>query len=58
MTLSRSGVADYSELQHLRSGTLAAYSTDDLEARSPDEISLLKGDRMELIERVNDFRDG
>ena len=32
--------------------------TDDFEARSPDELSLLKGDRIELIERDDDFGDG
>jgi hypothetical protein len=46
------------ELQRLRYGTLTAYSTDDFEARSPDELSLLKGDRIELIERDDDFGDG
>ena len=33
-------------------------STDDFEARSPDELSLSKGDRIELIERDDDFGDG
>ncbi len=33
-------------------------STDDFEARSPDELSLAKGDRIELIERDDDFGDG
>lgn len=32
--------------------------TDDFEARSPDELSLLKGERIELIERDDDFGDG
>ena len=32
--------------------------TDDFEARSPDELSLSKGDRIELIERDDDFGDG
>ncbi|KAI9719282.1 MAG: hypothetical protein M1812_003612 [Candelaria pacifica] len=30
----------------------------DFEARSPDELSLAKGDRIELIERDDDFGDG
>ena len=34
------------------------YPTDDFEARSPDELSLLKGERIELIERDDDFGDG
>lgn len=33
-------------------------STDDFEARSVDELSLLKGDRIELVERDDDFGDG
>lgn len=33
-------------------------TTDDFEARSPDELSLLKGERIELIERDDDFGDG
>ena len=33
-------------------------STDDFEARSPDELSLQKGERIELIERDDDFGDG
>ena len=31
---------------------------DDFEARSPDELSLRKGDQIELIERDDDFGDG
>ena len=31
---------------------------DDFVARSPDELSLAKGDRLELIERDDDFGDG
>ena len=31
---------------------------DDFEARSPDELSLRKGERIELIERDDDFGDG
>ncbi|TKA66072.1 hypothetical protein B0A49_13637, partial [Cryomyces minteri] len=30
----------------------------DFAARSPDELSLAKGDRIELIERDDDFGDG
>jgi len=32
--------------------------TDDFSARSSDELSLSKGDRVELIERDDDFGDG
>ena len=32
--------------------------SDDFEARSPDELSLSKGDKIELIERDDDFGDG
>jgi hypothetical protein len=32
--------------------------SDDFTARSPDELSLSKGDRVELIERDDDFGDG
>lgn len=31
---------------------------DDFEARSADELSLLKGEKIELIERDDDFGDG
>lgn len=31
---------------------------DDFEARSGDELSLLKGEKIELIERDDDFGDG
>lgn len=31
---------------------------DDFEARSPDELSLRKKDKIELIERDDDFGDG
>lgn len=31
---------------------------DDFSARSSDELSLAKGDRVELIERDDDFGDG
>ena len=33
-------------------------SLDDFEARSSDELSLAKGERIELIERDDDFGDG
>lgn len=33
-------------------------SIDDFEARSLDELSLVKGERIELIERDDDFGDG
>lgn len=32
--------------------------TDDFQARSSDELSLAKGDRVELIERDDEFGDG
>ena len=34
------------------------HRTDDFVARSSDELSLFKGDRVELIERDDDFGDG
>ena len=37
---------------------LTLFSIDDFEARSPDELSLSKGDRIKLIERDDDFGDG
>ncbi|CAD6583881.1 MAG: polar growth protein [Alectoria sarmentosa] len=37
---------------------LTIVGPDDFEARSPDELSLRKGDRIELIERDDDFGDG
>lgn len=37
---------------------LTIHGPDDFEARSPDELSLRKGDRIELIERDDDFGDG
>lgn len=38
---------------------LLTYSIpDDFSARSSDELSLSKGDRVELIERDDDFGDG
>ena len=32
--------------------------TDEFQARSPDELTLGRGDRIELIERDDDFGDG
>ena len=37
---------------------LTVVGPDDFEARSPDELSLRKGDRIELVERDDDFGDG
>ena len=31
---------------------------DEFSARSPDELSLRRGDRIELVERDDDFGDG
>lgn len=31
---------------------------DEFQARSPDELTLARGDRIELIERDDDFGDG
>ncbi len=31
---------------------------DEFQARSPDELSLAKGDRVQLVERDDDFGDG
>jgi hypothetical protein len=33
-------------------------STDDFTARSSDELTLAKGDRVELLERDDEFGDG
>ncbi len=35
-----------------------AAAADDFQARSSDELSLAKGDRVELIERDDEFGDG
>ena len=45
---------------HYKSLLLTAVSSqiDDFQARSPDELSLARGDRIELIERDDDFGDG
>ena len=37
---------------------LLSIFSDDFEARSADELSLSKGDRIDLIERDDDFGDG
>ena len=33
-------------------------SADEFSARSPDELGLKRGDRIELVERDDDFGDG
>ena len=45
---------------HVRVETpkLTRGDVDDFAARSSDELSLVKGDRVELIERDDDFGDG
>jgi hypothetical protein len=40
---------------HANPLTVAA---DEFQARSPDELTLARGDRVELIERDDDFGDG
>jgi hypothetical protein len=35
-----------------------AFCADDFEARSSDELTLAKGDRVELLERDDEFGDG
>ena len=37
---------------------LKIHTIDDFEARSSDELSLSKGDKIELIERDDEFGDG
>lgn len=44
--------------QSLVSIALTYNVLDDFSARSSDELSLAKGDRVELIERDDDFGDG
>lgn len=46
---------DYSSYPYVRSLMLSA---DDFKARSGDEITLARGDKLELIERDDDFGDG
>ena len=43
---------------YISSVVLTMVGLDDFEARSPDELSLRKGERIELIERDDDFGDG
>jgi hypothetical protein len=43
---------------HNKAMSLTFYHLDDFVARSPDELSLAKGDRVELVERDDDFGDG
>lgn len=38
--------------------SLTVFDLDDFSARSSDELTLSKGDRVELIERDDDFGDG
>jgi hypothetical protein len=38
--------------------SLTLFNLDDFSARSSDELTLSKGDRVELIERDDDFGDG
>jgi hypothetical protein len=38
--------------------SLTSFLLDDFSARSSDELTLSKGDRVELIERDDDFGDG
>jgi len=38
--------------------SLTSHLPDDFVARSSDELSLAKGDRVELIERDDEFGDG
>jgi hypothetical protein len=50
---------DYPEPCHSHDNMLlTATLLDDFQARSSDELSLLKGDRVELVERDDDFGDG
>lgn len=37
---------------------IVAILTDDFTARSSDELTLAKGDRVELVERDDEFGDG
>ena len=46
-----------SDAQQVPPGSLLLV-VHDFVARSPDELSLAKGDRIELIERDDDFGDG
>ncbi|KAF2751290.1 hypothetical protein M011DRAFT_464018 [Sporormia fimetaria CBS 119925] len=44
-------------MEHARPGDLLVV-VHEFHARSPDELSLVRGDRIELIERDDDFGDG
>lgn len=44
--------------RHGENTDLFACALDDFQARSSDELSLAKGDRVELIERDDEFGDG
>jgi len=46
------------EERHTSSTVKLTNAADDFIARSPDELTLAKGDRIELIERDDDFGDG
>ncbi|KAI9825632.1 MAG: polar growth protein [Thelocarpon impressellum] len=43
---------------HRKLADVSGSAADDFEARTTDELSLSKGDRIELIERDDDFGDG
>ncbi|CAA9966842.1 Polarized growth protein Boi2 [Pyrenophora teres f. maculata] len=52
-------MAQRSHTESCRPGdTLVVVPADEFLARSPDELSLRRGDRIELIERDDDFGDG
>jgi hypothetical protein len=51
-------VRTFGLIVHGKSPLLTAAATDEFIARSPDELSLRRGDRIELIERDDDFGDG
>ncbi|KAL5452574.1 hypothetical protein PMIN07_008322 [Paraphaeosphaeria minitans] len=46
-----------SHTEHVRPGDLLLV-VHEFQARSPDELSLVRGDRVELTERDDDFGDG
>ena len=45
-------------MPQLRKAWADLLHADEFQARSPDELSLARGDRIELIERDDDFGDG
>ncbi|KAH6642922.1 polarized growth protein Boi2 [Boeremia exigua] len=55
MAMSMAGLRSHTE--HCRPGDLLVV-VHEFTARSPDELSLKRGDRVELIERDDDFGDG